>query len=41
MIGPGRSFLSIALYPRNVIKLFFLRGVDLEDPIGLLKGDGS
>jgi len=32
--------LSIALYPRWV-SLFFLDGVDLPDPEGLLKGSGS
>ena len=32
--------LSIALYPRYVT-LFFLNGVDLPDPQGLLEGDGS
>jgi hypothetical protein len=34
------AFLSIALYP-NYVRLFFLRGVDLADPDGLLEGDGS
>jgi hypothetical protein len=32
--------LSIALYPKWV-NLFFLRGTDLDDPDGLLKGEGS
>ena len=32
--------LSLALYPRWVT-LFFLRGVDLPDPDGLLEGSGS
>jgi hypothetical protein len=32
--------LSIALYPRW-INLFFMRGIELDDPHGLLKGDGS
>ena len=32
--------LSIALYPRWVT-LFFLRGVDLPDPHGLLAGSGA
>ncbi len=31
---------SIALYPRWV-SLFFLRGAELDDPEGLLRGDGS
>src|SRR5205809_3847853 len=34
------AFMSIALYPQYV-RLFFLRGVDLADPTGLLEGDGS
>src|SRR6478736_5658411 len=34
------AFLSIALYPRYV-RLFFLRGVDLEDPDHLLEGNGA
>jgi len=33
------AFLSIALYPKYV-RLFFLRGVDLEDPDHLLEGNG-
>jgi hypothetical protein len=36
----GDIILSIALYPRWVT-LFFLRGVDLPDPHGLLEGSGS
>jgi hypothetical protein len=36
----GDIILSIALYPRWVT-LFFLRGVDLPDPSGLLEGSGS
>lgn len=36
----GTVILSIALYPRW-IDLFFMRGVDLADPHGLLKGKGS
>jgi hypothetical protein len=36
----GEIILSIALYPRWVT-LFFLRGVDLPDPDGLLEGSGS
>ncbi|MEA3068192.1 MAG: hypothetical protein QOK41_1599 [Sphingomonadales bacterium] len=36
----GDIILSIALYPRWVT-LFFLRGVDLPDPDGLLGGSGS
>jgi hypothetical protein len=31
---------SIALYPRWV-SLFFMRGANLADPAGILKGDGS
>ncbi len=34
------AHLSLAAYPRWVT-LFFLRGVDLEDPQGLLQGTGS
>src|SRR5436190_12127547 len=34
------AFLSIALYPKYV-RLFFLRGVDLEDPTRLLEGSGA
>jgi hypothetical protein len=34
------AFLSIALYPKYV-RLFFLRGVDLEDPDQLLEGSGA
>lgn len=34
------SFVSIAGYPKWVT-LFFLRGVDLVDPAGLLVGDGK
>lgn len=36
----GSAVLSIALYPKW-INLFFLRGVELDDPHGLLCGDGS
>jgi len=36
----GDIILSIALYPRWVT-LFFLRGVDLPDPHGLLEGSGA
>jgi len=36
----GDVILSIALYPRWVT-LFFLRGVDLPDPHGLLAGSGA
>lgn len=32
--------VSIAVYPQYV-RLFFLRGVDLPDPNGLLEGNGS
>jgi len=34
------SFMSIAAYPRW-LTLFFLRGVDLRDPLGILEGSGS
>jgi hypothetical protein len=34
------AILSIALYPRWV-SLFFLRGVGLPDPAGLLRGSGN
>src|SRR5437762_10250219 len=36
----GGIILSIALYPRYVT-LFFLRGIDLPDPHGLLEGSGA
>src|SRR5690242_20154263 len=36
----GDIILSIALYPKYVT-LFFLRGVDLPDPHGLLEGSGA
>lgn len=36
----GDVILSIALYPRWVT-LFFLRGIDLPDPSGLLQGSGA
>ena len=36
----GDIILSIALYPRYVT-LFFLRGVELPDPNGLLEGSGA
>lgn len=36
----GDIILSIALYPRYVT-LFFLKGVGLPDPEGLLEGSGS
>jgi len=36
----GDIILSIALYPRWVT-LFFMNGVDLPDPRGLLEGSGS
>ena len=36
----GDIILSIALYPRYVT-LFFLRGIDLPDPHGLLEGSGA
>jgi hypothetical protein len=36
----GTAILSIALYPRW-INLFFMRGVELDDPHHLLKGEGS
>jgi hypothetical protein len=34
------AFVSIAGYPRWVT-LFFLRGIDLDDPLGLLEGQGA
>lgn len=34
------AFLSVAGYPRYVT-LFFLRGIDLQDPQGLLQGSGK
>jgi hypothetical protein len=34
------AIVSVAGYPRWVT-LFFFRGVDLPDPLGLLEGDGS
>lgn len=37
---PSRAILSLAVYPRWVT-LFFLTGVDLPDPHGLLQGSGS
>ncbi len=36
----SQAILSIALYPKYV-RIFFLRGVDLPDPHGLLEGAGS
>lgn len=36
----GQAILSLAVMPRWVT-LCFLRGVDLADPHGLLRGDGS
>ena len=36
----GDIILSLALYPRYVT-LFFLRGVELPDPNGLLEGSGA
>jgi len=36
----GTVVLSIALYPKW-INLFFMRGIELDDPAGLLKGEGS
>ena len=36
----SQAILSIALYPRWV-NLFFLQGVRLSDPQGLLKGEGT
>lgn len=36
----GDIILSVALYPRYVT-LFFLNGVGLQDPEGLLEGGGS
>jgi hypothetical protein len=36
----SNAFVSVAGYPRWVT-LFFLNGVDLKDPKGLLEGEGS
>jgi len=36
----SESFLSVAGYPKW-IRLFFLHGVSLKDPLGLLEGTGS
>jgi hypothetical protein len=36
----GEIVLSVAAYPRY-LTLFFLKGVDLPDPHGLLEGNGS
>jgi len=36
----SHAILSIALYP-SYVRLFFLRGIDLPDPGGMLEGDGS
>ena len=36
----SQAILSIALYP-SYVRLFFLRGVDLTDPAGILEGDGA
>jgi len=36
----SNGILSIAVYPRW-ISLFFLQGVSLDDPDGILKGQGS
>ena len=36
----SQAILSIALYP-NYVRLFFLRGIDLPDPEGVLEGEGS
>lgn len=36
----SQAIISIALYPQYV-RLFFLRGIDLPDPAGVLEGDGS
>jgi hypothetical protein len=36
----GQAVFSLACFPRRV-SLCFLRGVDLEDPQGLLTGDGN
>jgi hypothetical protein len=36
----SEATLSIALYP-SYVRLFFLRGIDLPDPAGILEGDGS
>jgi hypothetical protein len=36
----SESFISVAGYPKWVT-LFFLRGIDLDDPAGLLEGAGK
>lgn len=36
----SNAILSIAFYPRYV-RLFFLKGVDLPDPSGMLEGEGA
>jgi len=36
----GEALCSIAVYPKWVT-LFFLRGAEMRDPDGLLKGDGK
>ena len=36
----SNGIVSIAVYPKWV-SLFFLRGVGLDDPDGILRGDGS
>ncbi len=36
----SHAILSIAFYPRYV-RLFFLKGIDLADPAGILEGEGA
>ncbi len=36
----SHAILSIALYPKYV-RLFFLNGVELADPTGILEGEGA
>lgn len=42
--GPGNktseAVFSLAIYPRNIL-LYFLPGIDLPDPGGLLRGEGK
>ncbi len=38
--GPGRGFLTIGPQKRYV-NLYFMDGVDLDDPAGLLEGTGK
>ncbi len=38
--GPGRGFLTIGPQ-KNYVNLYFMDGVELEDPAGLLEGSGK